>query len=117
MKLIAPWTKILIILRNPVDRAFSNWKLTYQTLGIKTRPFEKILKTEVEHLQQFGLSTAPLLGAVDDDNSSFDIPIPYGIRGDKVLEASAELAQLNLKKKDKLKCGSKFMALDWVLRL
>lgn len=24
---VAPWTKILILLRNPIDRAFSNWKM------------------------------------------------------------------------------------------
>ena len=30
---IAPWTKILVVLRNPVDRAFSNWKLSYQTVS------------------------------------------------------------------------------------
>jgi Sulfotransferase family len=24
---VAPWTKILVLLRNPIDRAFSNWKM------------------------------------------------------------------------------------------
>jgi len=103
MKLIAPWTKVLVILRDPVERAFSNWKLSYQTLGNNVKPFEKILDIEVKHLQKFGLSAAPVLDSVDK-TSSFEIPIPYTTRGDRALEASATL---DLNKKDKLKCGSK----------
>lgn len=106
MKAIAPWTKILVILRNPIDRAFSNWKLSFQTFE-NMKPFDHVVLNEMQHLKKFGLSDVPLLNetiaaADDDGTASFALPVPYEKRGDRALEISPTL---NLKKKDKLKCG------------
>jgi len=103
MKAIAPWTKILVILRNPIDRAFSNWKLSFQTYE-NMKSFDHVVLSEMQHLKSFGLTSAPLLNTTTDEDgtSSFVLPVPYKERGDRALKISSTL---NPKKKDKLKCG------------
>lgn len=111
---IAPWTKVLIILRNPVERAFSNWKLSYQSIP-NVKPFEYFVHSEIEHLHSLGLAssgtsyrdytkTRQTMNLNNTTNSSWfrTIPVPYQVRGDHVLQISAKQ---NPKKKDKLKCG------------
>lgn len=65
--------KIVVILRNPVDRAISNYRMKIQTHG---RSFEDIVDEEMRSLIALGLSRAPMrndtLAAWDD--ASFRIP-------------------------------------------
>jgi hypothetical protein len=49
--------KVIVILRNPIDRAFSHYKMRIQ---IKGRSFETIIDEEMESLHKAGLSHAPL---------------------------------------------------------
>ena len=49
--------KIVVILRNPVDRAISNYRMRIRTYG---RSFEDIVDTEMASLIALGLSRAPL---------------------------------------------------------
>lgn len=49
--------KVVVILRNPVDRAFSNYRMKIQTHG---RTFEDIVDEEIQNLKELGLSRAPL---------------------------------------------------------
>lgn len=62
-KRITPWTKILILLRNPVDRAYSSWKM--DSVNFKTSrkfgPFEEQINREVKRMRELGLSNAPTL--------------------------------------------------------
>lgn len=63
VKRIAPWTKILIILRNPVERAYSHWKM-YASRRRKdpTYPsFDTVVSENIERMRELGLSKAPTL--------------------------------------------------------
>jgi hypothetical protein len=46
---VNPYTKFIIILRNPVDRAFSSWKFTTKYFG-ENRPFETAIQQELDNL-------------------------------------------------------------------
>jgi hypothetical protein len=48
--------KIVVILRNPVDRAFSHFRMRLRTYG---RSFEDLIDEEVQTLRSMGLSHAP----------------------------------------------------------
>jgi hypothetical protein len=48
--------KVIVILRNPIDRAFSHYKMRIQ---VKGRSFETIIDEEMESLHKVGLSHAP----------------------------------------------------------
>lgn len=80
IKKVVPWIKILLILRNPIDRAFSNWKMARQNQAY-TDSFETAITREVLALHQLDLSTAPELRTFLKDppagvnNSHFNIPI------------------------------------------
>ena len=79
VKLVVPWTKILIILRNPVDRAYSQWKMSASRLAKDpTFPsFETSISLTIDRLKKIGLSTAPTLKQFRDNNyteEDFELP-------------------------------------------
>eukprot|EP00980_Cylindrotheca_fusiformis_P014121 scaffold3716_cov69-Cylindrotheca_fusiformis.AAC.6 len=49
--------KMIVVLRNPIDRALSHYKMR---ILVKGRSFEKIIDEEMESLRNLGLSQAPL---------------------------------------------------------
>lgn len=52
-----PWKpKIVIILRNPINRAFSHFQMKIRTFG---KSFEELIDEEVGNLRKIGLSKAP----------------------------------------------------------
>lgn len=76
---VAPWTKILLILRNPIDRAYSQWKMIFNSLK-STDPFPKIVQREIVLLQKLKLTDAPSFEAfVKNQTDSFG-SIPQTLR-------------------------------------
>jgi len=63
VKRITPWTKVLVTLRNPIDRAYSNYKMDFVASSKKSNfpSFEQEVNDEVEKLRAAGQSTAPTL--------------------------------------------------------
>lgn len=60
LKRVAPWTKIVFILRNPIDRAHSAWKMEYNTPAHEEHPgFREVVDKEVSQLRALQLSLAP----------------------------------------------------------
>jgi hypothetical protein len=45
-----PEAKFIVILRNPIDRAFSHWWMTY-SLGVEKLPFEEAIRANLEQLE------------------------------------------------------------------
>ncbi|MEJ5312536.1 MAG: sulfotransferase domain-containing protein [Anaerolineae bacterium] len=45
-----PEAKLIVLLRNPIDRAFSDWWMNY-SLGIEKLPFEKAIAANLEQLR------------------------------------------------------------------
>jgi hypothetical protein len=60
VKKTKPDMKIIIMLRNPIDRAYSQYNRTIKIDGIKSRNFEDVVMTEIEKLS-------------DHKNTSFQI--------------------------------------------
>jgi Sulfotransferase domain len=78
IKKVVPWTKILLILRNPVDRAYSSWKMVHDNAGVVGN-FENDIAKGIRLLHELDLSTAPSLDTFLNDlatvnNSLFEIP-------------------------------------------
>ena len=64
--------KIIVILRNPVDRAFSHFRMKVRTEG---RSFEDLVDQEIDSLRSVGLSNAPLrISNYRKDDPAFQIP-------------------------------------------
>lgn len=64
--------KIVIILRNPIDRAFSHFRMKIKTGDLS---FEAWIDKEVQHLVQVGLSRAPPRTSLYSENDpAFQIP-------------------------------------------
>jgi Sulfotransferase domain len=60
LKRVAPWTKIVFILRNPIDRAHSAWKMEYNTPAHEVHPgFRDVVDKEVSQMRSLKLSLAP----------------------------------------------------------
>jgi hypothetical protein len=69
---ICPWVKIVIILRNPIERAFSHYGMAIRTYN---QTFEELVDQEVETMQNIGLSNAPSRTMNYTDNDvRFQIP-------------------------------------------
>ncbi len=75
MKGMCPWTKVVVMLRNPVDRAFSQFQMCIDQTGTpeqllargesayKNMSFDSIVETEILELQAAGITPS----------SSFDV--------------------------------------------
>lgn len=60
---ICSWKpKILVMLRNPIERAYSHYKMEREKLRVK-EDFETVIRKEIAYMQQVGISSAPLLSA------------------------------------------------------
>lgn len=68
MQAVCPWTKLLVIFRNPVDRAYSQYQMCVDMTGspaqLKTRglseyinkTFEQVVEEEISHLSALGIT-------------------------------------------------------------
>ena len=56
---VAPWTKLVIVIRNPVDRVFAHWAHGREKLGLQLS-LEDWLAQELNVMQSVGLVPAPL---------------------------------------------------------
>lgn len=68
MRAICPWTKVIIILRNPVDRAYSQYQMCIDPEGTKEQlavrgeawfrnlTFEAAIEAEIKELQEAGIT-------------------------------------------------------------
>ena len=69
---LCPWTKIVIILRNPIERAFSHYRMAIRTYN---QSFEELVDQEIETMQKIGLSNAPSRDKQYTENDQrFNIP-------------------------------------------
>jgi hypothetical protein len=68
-----PWKpKIIVILRNPADRAFSQYSMGIRVNG---KSFEELVDNEIENMRSIGLSHAPPRNAnYTDHDPGFRIP-------------------------------------------
>mmetsp|Transcript_4257 Transcript_4257/g.6463 ORF Transcript_4257/g.6463 Transcript_4257/m.6463 type:complete len:517 (+) Transcript_4257:770-2320(+) len=52
---VAPWVKILVVLRNPVDRVYSNYLYNIRLGGLQDVSFEEWLEKDFDNLRQAGV--------------------------------------------------------------
>ena len=75
-----PWKpKIVLMLRNPIDRLYSHYSMRLKTNGKSTDPLDITIDKEIEMLRKFGLSQSPFLAKYSNLSNisslfSFDIP-------------------------------------------
>jgi Sulfotransferase domain len=67
---VAPWTKILIVLRNPVNRAYSHWKMIHEGKPNITGSFDEEIAKELKTLRLLKLSNAPRVSEYIQTNMS-----------------------------------------------
>jgi len=89
---LVPDLKLIVCLRNPVDRAYSAYKMylrfTRQRRSLlKSLTFEKWIEKEIDMLRDYNLTSAPPLDDFDydpedmgEDRSFFDIPSTFAER-------------------------------------
>jgi hypothetical protein len=63
MKQVIPWTKAILILRNPIDRLYSQYKMTIKDVfDLREYSLEDFIQHELLAMKyQFNMTTAPLL--------------------------------------------------------
>lgn len=91
---VCPWAKVVVILRDPIERSFSHYKMEREKLRVKI-DFSTVVEQEVSRLNDFGLSNAPLMSSsnVDGrsqlpdltkkDSHSYQIPLLDPVTSDK----------------------------------
>eukprot|EP00543_Licmophora_paradoxa_P008434 CAMPEP_0202444566 /NCGR_PEP_ID=MMETSP1360-20130828/3591_1 /ASSEMBLY_ACC=CAM_ASM_000848 /TAXON_ID=515479 /ORGANISM="Licmophora paradoxa, Strain CCMP2313" /LENGTH=214 /DNA_ID=CAMNT_0049060585 /DNA_START=327 /DNA_END=971 /DNA_ORIENTATION=- len=55
---VAPWTKLVIILRNPIDRLYSNYQFVIEYHGAKKIPLSKVIQADLQPLKSSGFINA-----------------------------------------------------------
>jgi Sulfotransferase domain len=108
IKRVAPWTKILLILRNPVDRAYSSWKMVHDNAQ-KEGNLANDITREVRSLRRLGLSTAPPLkiflnNQATVNNTRFEIPSHQTVY-DRSCRDDMKTNDTRFHKKKLLMCG------------
>ena len=97
---ICSWKpKILVILRDPIERAYSHYKMEREKLRIKV-DFETAIRNEMAYMRKVGLSSAPLLPA-DQSMSDADLqhfvnqlePTQFQIPSNVVLDTGGVVEQ------------------------
>lgn len=77
---IVPWTLMLFVVRDPVSRTYSAWKMRHsRKVHIDTEPFEHYIEREIAILRELNLSKAPTIQEFSApgyvlDPTAFDIP-------------------------------------------
>lgn len=67
---ICSWKpKILVMLRDPIERAYSHYRMEREKLRVK-EDFETAIRNEINYMRKVGLSAAPLPPLVDQATSS-----------------------------------------------
>ena len=63
MHQVVPWAKIIVMLRNPVDRAYSGYRMMRERVANESEvgSFERVVDQQVKLARDNGQSTAPLL--------------------------------------------------------
>lgn len=101
VKRITPWTKVLVTLRNPIDRAYSHYKMDFVAFSNKPKfpSFEQAVNNEVQKLRAAGQSTAPTLDeylSAPDTHSDEDFALPAN---QGLMERKMELGDFSKKRK------------------
>lgn len=58
IRIVCPWAKIIILLRDPLERAYSHFKMSYSGIDKQFRnevTFEEYIKNDIELLNQTGI--------------------------------------------------------------
>jgi len=61
IKLLVPWAKILIVLRDPIERAYSHFKMNYmkkpkkRDIGLKRVSFEACVQSDMDQMNRLGM--------------------------------------------------------------
>lgn len=84
LKQVAPWVKILFIVREPVARAYSSWKM-HQGFKSNKADFDTSIREEIETLRRQGLTTAPSLEEYTNqltstETTDFNLPLSISER-------------------------------------
>jgi hypothetical protein len=67
MKMIVPWTKLVVILRNPVDRLYSHFKMTIRDVpSARNKTLEPMMRKDIQFMRDNRMTTAPLPEPVHD---------------------------------------------------
>jgi Sulfotransferase family len=85
---VTPWiNKIVLILRNPIDRAYSHHAMEYFSLRETETAFRDRINIELRNMREIGLSQAPkiTIQILDNPDEPFTIP-PMNLTGDEALE-------------------------------
>ena len=68
LKMVVPWVKLLVMLRNPVDRAYSHYQMSVDMTGTaeqqmrrgmsqyKGKTFEELVQSEIDELNNLGIT-------------------------------------------------------------
>ena len=66
IKQTVPWSKLVLILRNPVDRAYSHYKMIVKTnYNLRKYSLEDFVFHELKIMKKFRMTKAPLMVPVD----------------------------------------------------
>lgn len=79
IKQTVPWSKLILILRDPVDRAYSQYKMIVKTNhALRKYSLEDFIFHELKMMKDYKLTTSPLLVPVDvkEGNNETDPSIP-----------------------------------------
>ena len=79
IRLAVPWSKIVLILRDPIDRLYSHYKMTVKTnFGLRKYSLEDFIYHELKAMKRFNMTTASLMEPVNvtEGNDDTDKSIP-----------------------------------------
>jgi hypothetical protein len=88
IRAVTPWiNKIVLILRNPIDRAYSQHAMEYHTMELATGAFRDRINRELRHMRTIGLSQAPKINnhILTNPDEPFIIP-PTILTEDEAVE-------------------------------
>lgn len=76
VKSTVPWSKIILVLRNPIDRLYSSYKMTVRNnYSLRKYSLEDFVFHELKAMKKYNMTTAPLIvpvNASSNSNSTFD---------------------------------------------
>jgi hypothetical protein len=79
IKRTVPWSKTILVLRNPVERIYSHYKMTIKTTpGFRKYSIEDFVYHEVKAMRSWNMTTAPLMEPMNvlEGNNATDTSIP-----------------------------------------